>query len=216
MKDLLVILHPRSIHEALDSYAGLNIDKLWIDRMTEWDIAEQWELVMAEAAGYDRLIVVSDDAVVRQPALDAVIRLLDDGHPVATGWSNLSYEDFRTNLCKTPLAPEPAIDAYDLYHISEVMTYPDPVVPTWLVALCITGMSYEMWNTYPFMVYADYPGCCSDFHLSKRLEIDGVPMVAAREAMCYHIKTTWNTMDTEHRKRLLIGEEPMGIRLETR
>lgn len=212
MRELLMILNPRSIAECVDSFKALDIDRLWIRRMTEATIAQRWDEIMDMTVGYDRLYMIGDDAIVRPHALDAVRQLLDDGHPVATGYSNLAANDFRVNLCWQQLPPQPDT-ALKLVELAEVMEYPEPVVPTTLCGYTITGMSRDMWLKYPFMIW--WLGQ-SDFHFSKRLEGDGVPMVAAREAFVWHVKERWNLSDTDERKRPYVGAEPAELVLDQR
>jgi len=207
MRDLLLVMNPRQIDVCLDSYTPLRIDKLYIRRMTEKQIAEHWHEVMAAADGYDRMLIISDDGIVHQHALDAVIRLLDDGHPVATGYSNLSATDYRVNLCRAPLGPFPHPDHYDLYTLKEVMEHPEPELKSWLAGFCLTGMTYQMWERFPYIVYPDY-GAQSDFMMSKTLEENDVPITAAREGFVFHVKDVWNLHDTDPRKKSYVGIEP--------
>lgn len=214
-RDLLVVLNPRKIEECLAAFDALPIDRLWIRNMSEYQIQEAWPQVMAEATGYDRLILASDDGIPRPHALRLVLDALDAGHPVATAYSNLSSTDFRVNLTKQPTKDAPSEDAYDLWHFNEVQAHRDPLVPTYFTGMCLTGMSRELWVKYPFQTFWDEPpGSCSDFVLSKRLVNAGVPIVACRDAFVFHVKETWNQADREVRKRLYIGLEPAAIELE--
>jgi hypothetical protein len=210
MKDLLMILNPRRIEECIASYQDLDIDRLWIKNMSELQIDRRWPEVMEAAEGYDRLLIVSDDAVVRQPALDAVLALLDE-HPVVTGYANLGMGDYRVNLNKTPLAAQGWVDSFNFYTLGEVFSYPAKAVPTTLVGFALTGMSIDLWRRYRF----DCDGG-ADFRLSQRLAGKGIPMVGAREGFIWHVKESWGRRDQDPRKRLLVGEEPAAIELETR
>lgn len=214
MRDLLIVLNPRRIEECVAAFQALHIDKLWVRNMNEYEIEQAWPDVLEMAADYDRLIVQSDDGIVRPHALAAVIQLLDAGHPVVTGYSNLSARDFRVNLTKSPQAAAPGEGSYDLYTLKEVMEYPDQAVPTFLVGMCITGMSHAKWQRFGFHVWSGAPGNASDFILSRDIHAAGVPMVAAREAFVWHVKEQWNTADAEPRKRLYL-EEPSELLLET-
>jgi hypothetical protein len=206
VRNLLLVMNPRRIEECVRAFKELPIDKLWIRSHTEYEIEQAWPEILERSADYDRLIIASDDGVVRPHALAEVIRLLDEGHPVVTGYSNLSSTDFRVNLTKTPQKPEPGVDAYDLYTLAEVMEHPTPEVHTFLVGMCITGMSHAMWQRFPFRTFTGPPGNASDFCLSQDLERAGVPMIAGRDAFVWHVKQVWNTTDTDPRKRLYLGE----------
>jgi hypothetical protein len=213
MSDLLIILNPRRIEECLSAFRALPIDKLWIRNMTEYQIAGCWPEILERSKGYDRLIVQSDDGIVRPHALAEIIRLLDE-HPVVTGYSNLSSTDFRVNITRSPQAETIGTSAYDLYTLPEVMEAQADTLPTFLVALCITGMAHEMWGHFPFRTYFDEPpGNGSDFCLSRDLHAAGVPMVAARDAFVWHVKERWNTADLDPRKRLYL-HEPSELVLE--
>lgn len=203
-EDLLVILNPRRIEECMSAFAELPIDRLWVRNMTEKRIAERWGDVMEQAAGYRHLVVVSDDGVVRPHALQAVLGLLEAGHPVVTGYSNLSATDFRVNLSMAPIGPQPADHAYTLPTLAQILESTNPVIKTWFAGMCLTGMSYEMWERYPFQVMNE--AAQSDFSLCKRLEWDGVPIVAAREAFVWHVKEVWGQGDEDPRKRPVGGD----------
>jgi hypothetical protein len=207
--DLLLILNPRRIDECIQSLRELDIDRLWIRNMSELEIDERWPEVLEAAAGYDRLIIVGDDTIARPHALKAVRALLDEGHPVVTGYGNLDMNDWRVNLNKAPLADQSIADSYDFYTLGEVLAWPEPAVPTTVCGFSLTGMSYELWERFPFQAHLG-----SDFSLSKRLTGVGIPMIGAREGFIWHVKELWNRRDQEPRKRLLVGEEPAAIELE--
>jgi len=210
VRDLLLIMNPRRIEECIRSYQELTIDRLWIRNMSEIDITEAWPTILGLASGYERLLIMSDDAVCRQHAVDSVLALLDEGHPVVTGYGNLDMTDFRVNLNKAPLAAQSWPESYDFWTLGEVCAYPDPAVPTTVVGFALTGMAYELWQRFPFQADGG-----SDFSLSQRLTGAGIPMVAAREGFIWHVKEAWNKRDVEPRKRLLVGVEPPLLELET-
>lgn len=207
MRDLLVVLNPRTIRECVSAFNELDIDRLWIRNMTEKQIQDAWPAILDRASNHDRVFVVSDDVIVRPQALEAVRTLEGE---VVTGYCNLSSDDFRVNLTKQPLRTEfPTIEAYDFYSLAEVMEHPAETVPTWFAGMCLTGMSVELWEEFPFQVTSS--GAQTDFSLSKRLEAAGIPIAAAREGFCWHVKEQWNRLDREPRKRLFVSGEPAGL-----
>jgi hypothetical protein len=215
VSDLLVILNPRQIEECIRAFGELEIDRLWLRNMKEKEIEQRWPEILEAAIGYDRLILVSDDGVVRQWALDAVIELLDEGHPVVTGYSNLDSaahwrNEHWVNLNRTPLPEYSTTNAYDLYTLGEVFCWPDRVVPTTFCGWCLTGMSYELWERFPYDTAFG-----SDFNLSRRLARSEIPIVAARDAFVWHVKETSKGPDQETRKGLRVGKELAEIVLET-
>ncbi len=186
MNDCLVIMNARNIPETLDSIDQLNIPKLYMQGFTEHGIMTTAFPAVLEH-GYDWYWLVSDDVIVRQQALDAVRAVRDTGrHPVVTGYSQFSHKDWTVNLTSQPLRGlEPSVSSYTFRTFAECVSYPDPIIPTWFTGMSLTGMSSNLWRDFPFMVDFD-PGWASDFHLSRRLQQDGVPIVAAREGFVYH------------------------------
>jgi hypothetical protein len=74
-------------------------------------------------------------------------------------------------------------------------------------------MSREMWARFPFGCFGSGSrGYSSDFHLSRRLRDEGVPMVAAQAGYVTHVKERWNQLDRAESKRLMIGELPAEVR----
>lgn len=208
MADLLVVLNPRKIEDCVQSLRELDLDVLWLQNMTEANIADNWDVLLERYGDYDRWILAGDDMIARQHALDAVLSLHDEGYPVVTGWSNIAHSDLRANLTKTPLVGDvPTVGAYDLYHCEEVFGHPSPAVKTWLTGFTLCCASVDMWRAYPFSVYGGHPGYGSDFSFSKRLELDGIPIIAAREGFCWHVKENWNQVDRDERKRSYVGIE---------
>lgn len=208
MRDLLIVLNPRRIEECTSAFSALPIDKLWVRSMSEYQIAHNWDYILGQAAEYQRLIVASDDGIVRPHALAEVQRVLNEGHPVATGYSNLASDDFRVNLTKTPQKRTLGPGAYNLYTLNEVMEYPDRNVPTYLTGMCLTAMSHPMWQRFGFRTYFDEPpGNASDFCLSEDLHDSNIPIVAAREAFVWHVKEKFNTLDRDPRKALYLHEK---------
>jgi hypothetical protein len=215
-RDLLVVLNPRAIPAAMGAFEELDVDKLWIRRMNEFDVAEHWPQVLEMASGYERLFMCSDDGVVRAPALAAVNQLLDEGHPVATGYSNLSAVDYRVNLAKSPLASMPGPNAYDLYTLKEVQEWPTAAVPTYFSGFSLLGMATHLWERFPFKTHGGYPpGCCSDFVVCQDLHRAGMtPFPAAREGLVWHMKEEWNRADKAPAMRLRVGEGGPELHLE--
>ena len=101
MRPLLVILNPRRIDECIASFQALDIPRAWLTGYTESELEEVFPRLVEESA-YSHYVVVSDDVVATQAALDAVLRLLDQ-HPVVTGYCNLAEGNELVNLLRTPL-----------------------------------------------------------------------------------------------------------------
>jgi GT2 family glycosyltransferase len=212
-----VILNPRRIPAAIKAFNALPIRKCWLSGYTEGGLVPIMADVIKAAAGadanfgdHDPILVISDDAIVEAEALSAVLRALAAGHPVATGYSRLSKHDDRVNLTKSPLRTfRPDTAAYNLYTIQEVEEWPVELVPTWFAGLALTGMTRAMWERFPFQVFNEPHGCCSDFSLSIRLQEAGVPIVAPRAGYVEHLKVApWGHGDGN----LLLGSEYEDVR----
>lgn len=217
MRALLFVMNPRRIPECLDAIEALDVDRCWLTGMTEKHLGPHLNEIVAETS-YDVYLIVSDDCVPTQDALDAVLGLLEAGHPVATGFCNLDEGEYAhvVNITRKPLGGDmPRPDVYVTYTLDEVMTHPTDPVPTWFAGFALTGMSRELWQRYPFKVLHEATGgSCSDFALSWRLQRDGVPIVAPKAGFVRHVKERWNEPDTRPEKRLLVGEVDPVIRLE--
>lgn len=205
MNDLLLVLNPRRISECVRAIQELPVDKLWLRNMDEATIAERWPEILERMGGYERAFIISDDTVPRPHALAYVQELLDDGHPVATGYCNLGEDDLRVNLATRM---EATISG-EFPTLGEVQCVADPVIPTVFAGFCLTGMSVELWEEYPYELQPG--GRSADRHLCLRLLDDGVPVVAHRDAFVWHVKQVWSALDTDPRKQLLIGVEPSAI-----
>ena len=210
MSSCLVILHARQIREFEIATAELQIPKLWLTGYTERELSDgvfRWAL---EESDYDNYIVVSDDALVRQHALDGVVTALETGGiEVATGYSQRSHTDWMVNVTSGPLKDsKPSIDAYQFRQFREVVSWPEPLVPTWFTGMSLTGMSKEMWRRFPFQCYADGVmdnGYASDFNLSRRLQDERIPVYAVRESFCYHWRAEWRHTNHPEDASPLIG-----------
>lgn len=201
---LLIVFNPRNIVECVDSIRALPIDQAWLTGYYEHQLVDVIADIVRDHDEYTHFLVCSDDPVIPAFALEAVLDALDDGHPVVTGYCNLDATDMRVNLTRRPFrnTHTSTMEDYDLYHLSEVLGWPDELVPTHFAGFALTGMDREMWLRYPYQS----DGVPSDFNLARRLQGDQVPIVAPKQAFMWHTKEKINQGDREPRKRLLIGE----------
>lgn len=208
---LLVILNPRRIPECMEAFAALDVAKAYLRGYTENGLCEPFSRLLT-ASEHSPLVVVSDDVVVTQEALDAVIATAAD-HPVATGYCNLDESSPLINLTRSKLKGDsPTPESYDWYSRDELDQLPDPIW-TGFSGMCLTAMSLEMWQRFPFGCFPSGNGCASDFHLCMRLRDAGVPIVAPKAGWVRHLKRTWNTGDHTPGRELLIGVD-QGIHWE--
>lgn len=208
MKTLLCIMNGRNIREAIDSYNSLTgCDLAWMTGFYIKDLVPVHREIV-ESTDYDAYIMVSDDCVVTQKALDAVKSDLEKGHPVVTGWGSLIKGHIMVNLCREPLRGNvPVSRAFTFWKRHQVLRQVDPC-PTHFVGMSLTGMPRGMWQTFPYDCYTirHNRGHSSDFHLSVRLRDAEVPMVAPHDAWVDHLKPHMMAWKGEGEHRLLVGE----------
>src|ERR1017187_6257245 len=155
MKPLLVIMNARHIERALNAFQALTIDCAYVSGYTEPELKDVFAGLI-DNTDYSHYIITSDDVVVRQRAVDAVLDLLKAGHPVATGWCNHDLIEPGVNIQKTrlpSLAHPTTREQWNWYHFAEVLSYPTDAIPTYFTGMCLTGMSKEMWQQFPFDSY---------------------------------------------------------------
>jgi GT2 family glycosyltransferase len=211
---LLAIMHPRDIPDAVAAFRALDVRRAWLQGYTEWQLAEVVRsLVDDPDIPFTHLVMVADDVVVQQPALDAVLALAREGRPVVTGWCRLDSSHPLVNITDGPLVGnEPTPGAYRFRKFADVVAHPSPVIETGFVGFALTCMPRDLWRQFPFGAFGGpSQSWASDFHLSHRLRDAGVPMVAAREGYTEHLKERWLELDRDPRKRLLVGERPAQV-----
>ena len=208
-------MHARRIPECVASIEALDSDVAWMAGYTDAELGPvHQELV--ESTDYDAYLVVSDDCVVTQEAVDAVVALLAAGHPAATGWCKLDQHSPLANLSYARLVGDtPSLDAYRFYRAADVRRYKSEIVPTHFMGFSLTGMPRELWQRFPYRAFTAgrRAGYSSDFNLCVRLRDAGIPMVAAREGYVDHVKIR----DRRHRPRshrVLVGRMDKQVRLE--
>lgn len=212
MRSALVVLNARDIPVCSRSLDALNIPKI---RLTGWtekqiaDVAMPWVL---KETDFDDYVMVADDVIVRQHALDHVIDLLEvTDAEVATGWCQRSHTDWQTNVTRSPLkGAHPEVGAYDFYDTQEIVSMATPRFRTWFSGMALTGMSRQMWQQYPFQCYHDddlsKAGYGSDFKLAFRLQADSVPILCHRDAFVYHWRHEWRHTNDSRDDRLIVGK----------
>jgi hypothetical protein len=193
VKAALFVMNARDIPECLESYRALDIDLLWATGYTVRQLADGVHREAVESTDYDVILNVSDDCVVEQHALDAVLSLLEAGHPAATGWCRMAVGHESVNLCDRPLSadvPWAKPFPYSLMLRTDVTRYPDEIVPTHFMGMSLTGLTRDLWQRFPYGCYTERRprGQSSDFHLSARLRDAEIPMVAARSGEVRHLK----------------------------
>lgn len=211
MTALLVVMHPRRIPVCVKAFDALDADIAYLSGGNESQAMDMFAEVLA-GSDHDHLVVVSDDVIVTQPALDAVVAALEDGVLVATGWCLLDRTNRYSNVTDQPLiGNKPDWSAYSFMTAVDVRDRSERF-ETGFAGLALTGMSRELWQRFPMACYgADLHGWASDFHLSVRLRDADVPITAVRDAYVEHLKERWTYADNADEMRLLIGEIPREV-----
>lgn len=216
MKPLLLVLNPRRIPECIEAIEALKVDKAWLTGYTETQLEEAIPEVLAQT-DHDPILVLSDDTVPTQEALDAVLdqwAAENSIRPtVVTGYCNLDVTSQYVNVTRRPFTTRHStVDAYDFYSYAEMGDqHPDIPVRTWFAGMCLTCMSRDLWERFPFQTYQERS---SDFALSLRLQEADIPILAPPKAMVWHVKERWNYLDQAPDRRLVVGEIPAETRLD--
>lgn len=213
----MCVMNARRIPECIDSLEQLDCDLAWMTGYTDAELGPVHQELVADT-DYDAYLVVSDDCVVTAAALDAVLKLLKEGHPAATGWCKLHRTSPFANLCRWPLiGDEPKPAAYPFYRVRDVRACESETVPTHFMGFAFTGMPRELWQRFPYGAYTERraTGYSSDFHLCVRLRDAGVPMVAARDGYVEHLKTVERRLKPASH-RLLVGKIDRQVRIVER
>lgn len=202
MNACLLIMQPREIPECVNSLRQLRIPKAWFRGFTESELEPVITEFVAEHTEFTHFVIVCDDGIVTQGALDAVLDRAPY-RPVVSGYCNLDLADNMqlVNLRKPPLAAYGETNTSTLYRLTEV--FGNDEVPTSFVGFSLTCMTRDLWQRFPFQAMGGPPGNSSDWALSSRLWNAGVPMVGAGGAFQLHVKERWNAADTNWAKRLV-------------
>lgn len=186
MPNLLLILHPRQIPDAMESLDALDIDRAWLVGMHEIELASCIPRLI-ESTYYDNYLLASDDLLIDPEALEEVEALLRQ-FPVVTGYCNMTYFDPRVNLSHP--------DTLEPFTLSEVLRQ-ERVFRSGRFGWSLTGMRREVWLEHPFQCDLGRSisvrgvevevGLASDQKTSAVLREAGVPILAARDAWCEHL-----------------------------
>lgn len=101
MRSILMVMNARDIPECILSIKALKIDKVWFRAFTEKQLEKEIDSFV-RSSHYDRYILVSDDTIVTQQALDNLLALQGTG-PVVTGWCNIFPGETIANLELRPI-----------------------------------------------------------------------------------------------------------------
>ncbi|MHC4698485.1 MAG: hypothetical protein ACYTFA_17265 [Planctomycetota bacterium] len=193
MRNVLMVLQPRAIPDAIRSIAALPIDKVWFRAYKENALSELIDWFIQHTA-YDHYLMIADDVIVHESALTAVTRaLVEDGLPAVTGWCRVDASVPWANVTKAPLTMkngrfgEPA--DYSFYTCEEVRRFPALYLPTWFTGWALTGFTRDLWLRFPFRVNPA-TGQQSDFEMSWLMQHANIPILCVRDAYMEHLRKT--------------------------
>lgn len=214
MNPLLLVLNPRNITPCVQAIRALPIDQAWLTGYTERQLVPVIANLINTTPDYSHYLTISDDCEPTPQALTAVLHHLRN-HPVVTGYCNLDETRPHVNISLAPPHNQPpTANDYAFPHETSLKNFP-ALIHTYLPGMCLTGMSRELWQTFPFDCYST-PGYASDYHLGHRLHTAGIPITAPKTAKVKHHKATWNTSDPTPGREILIGTIPPTITLHTK
>lgn len=206
---LLIVLNPRTIPACMTQFRWAPLDVAYIRGMGEADAIRATSQLI-ERGGYDRYLIVADDVIVTDTAIRAVVRAsrMNPTH-IVTGYCNLDTSSSYVNLTRRPLigdSPDPA--AYDFYCRDELPT--NGTIRSGFAGLALTTITrHTAAQLLPLGWYGT--GWASDFHLSKRCERLGVPIIAPTGGFVWHVKERWNEPDKDPAKQLRLGNPHVVI-----
>lgn len=215
MKPLLLIMNPRRIPECLDAIRALKIDKVWLTAMWERELEAPIAKLVEERDDYTHFVIISDDTIPTQDALDLVLAAAEQTD-VAAGYCNLDAIRPYVSLCASPF--DPALgsvhEAYD-WITREDVEGSGPIgslMEVFHQGFAFTCMPRAMWQRFPFKVFGEHPrGFASDYVLSLRLQQADVPIHAVRGAFMPHLKPDITRYDRTPGHELLMGAIPAAV-----
>lgn len=214
----LIVMNAREIPDAIMSIRALGgIDVIWCSYYTETQLEGVVPSVI-DGTDYERYMILSDDTIPTQGAVDTVLRLHDE-HPndMACGWVNVDNKGTLSTFNPEPLkhleGGMPPASAYGFVDVDTARALdPSRAHRTYFHGMVLATMSRELWQRYPF---GSYNGCASDYHQCLRLQLDDVPIWTHPSAYVYHLKEIQNKLDKNPVHALQIGKRVPRVRIET-
>ena len=213
----LIVMNAREIPDAIMSIRSLTgVDLIWASYYSEVELETVIPEVIANTY-YKRYMIISDDTVVTQGAVESVLMTHDQSpEAVACGWVNVDNTGDRSTYNPEPLrhltGGMPPASAYGFASIDQTRQLdPRKAHRTYFHGMVLATMSRELWQRYPFGSYA---GCASDYHQCLRLQLDDVPIWTHPDAYVYHLKEIQNRLDKNPVHALQIGKRPSRVMLE--
>lgn len=210
----LIVLNPRIVpkfEESLKHLKSLDVPIVRIHGYTETEIAAQDGAIFSEALDHLRTrhscthaATTSDDCIIPPDSFRAITQHSYHERDAefeffTSGWANMDETSDLAGLSDSPLPHERPLgpESYDFPTWRDVLAGP-AVRKTYFTGFVGTCAPIQLWHRYPFRCFSDHPqdpGYASDYHLSRRLQADNLPIDALRAAFCLHLKTATGTLD---------------------
>jgi hypothetical protein len=185
-----MILQPRYILKCIRSLSELTIEKRWFVAMNNTLFPQEINKFIA-STNFDNYLIISDDGIVTNEALNKVVELLEKVE-VATGWCQISKTIPYANLSTKPLTKKVrcpvTMKNYTCPTVQEVLNGPEVGI-TYFAGYCFTGMRRHIWLKHP-QHPNEYSGSQQDFELSWDLQKSGVTIRYHRDAFINHLRKT--------------------------
>ena len=222
-----MVMNPRDIRGCISAIQALQIDKVFFRAFTEKQLEKEIS-EFVDSSSYKDYLILSDDTVPSQAALDAVLYHLST-HGVVTGWSNNHPTGNGANLMLHPLTgvrweltqilfktrwADENVLGIGFEKIEKIRKMP-PLFRTYFVGFSLTGMRRELWLRFPFTtIYSNVTKRyqSSDLSLSKRLQEAGVTAWCARDAFVPHLKSHEGWLVGKVKPQAILGQDLDYIR----
>ena len=118
-KEILMILQPRAIPEAIDSLNKLDIEKVWFRGYTEMELETVLNDFIKDT-DYDYYWIIADDVIVDNKPLEVLRPKLYEGE-VVTGYCKLNQSSDYVNLCSEKLQLN--YNGFEITHLHNQLRY---------------------------------------------------------------------------------------------
>jgi hypothetical protein len=127
IREVLMILQPRAIPEAIESLNSLDIEKVWFRGMSEATVCNAMNNFV-QNTDYDFYWIIADDVVVDDEPLQCLRPLLYEGN-VVTGYCKMSMASKEVNLLKAPMNYSHYKDSDHISYLRSVNHFKPNTVP---------------------------------------------------------------------------------------
>lgn len=200
-----------AVNECLSSY-----DKLWVCYYNSYEARQIIKDYFLKYDEYTHLVILPDDMIVNQSAIDLLINNLEDGqnYQVLVGCCNVDNKENRDklNVSLQVIHPKRVDGTYYYNFITVFDTHligrPQPTRVYYqgdafliLRRDVVDKLSFD--TDYKLNEIEPWEGCCNDVVMSWELSELGIPIYCNLKARFQHLKLN----DLENYAKKLVGEE---------